>query len=327
VLQKVHLAALKYPGMRALIVRKTRESMTESALVTYEEKVLPPGSPIAAGAKRNCRQVYDYPNGSTVVVGGLQAAGKDQTAKIMSTEYDMVAAFESTELTEDDWEKLLTRLRNGVMPYQQAVADCNPGPPTHWLNQRANKGQMTRLLSRHKDNPVLFDMKAGQWTERGGKYIATLGRMTGARLLRLLDGKWAASEGSVYPGYDAATHVIDRFDVPPYWRRIRAIDFGYTNPFCCQWWAIDGDGRMILYRELYGTKRIVSDWAEQIRQFTRRRADRGHRRGPRRRGPGHAGPGRHPDGGRVQGGQPRHPGGGAAAGEGGGRPAPAAADA
>jgi hypothetical protein len=121
---------------------------------------------------------------------------------------------------------------------------------------------MTRLLSRHPDNPALWS--GGTWTDQGAKYIATLSRLTGARALRLLAGKWAATEGAVYPEYDANVHLIDPFPIPADWRRIRAIDFGYTNPLVCQWIAIDGDGRMYRYRELYRTKTLVSDAAAEI---------------------------------------------------------------
>ena len=40
-LWKLHQTALDHPGARCLIVRKTRESITESALVTFEAHVLP----------------------------------------------------------------------------------------------------------------------------------------------------------------------------------------------------------------------------------------------------------------------------------------------
>jgi hypothetical protein len=150
------------------------------------------------------------------------------------------------------------------MPYQQAIADCNPAGPHHWLNQRANRGQMARLLSRHRDNPGLWDAKASRWTDQGGKYIATLKRLTGARASRLLEGKWAATEGAVWPEYDAAVHLIDPFPIPADWRRVRSIDFGYTNPFSCSWYAIDGDGRAYRYRQIYRTRTLVSDHAAEI---------------------------------------------------------------
>ena len=156
-LEKLHAAAVKYPGMRGLIVRKTRSSASETVLVTFEEKVLTKGHHCLTGAHRRYRQSYEFRNGSTIVVGGMDRTGnQDHQARIMSSEYDLVCAFEATEFSEDDWERMLTRLRNNAMPYQQIIADCNPGAPTHWLNRRANEGNMQRLLSRHVDNPTLY---------------------------------------------------------------------------------------------------------------------------------------------------------------------------
>ena len=43
------------------------------------------------------RQAYHYPNGSEVVVGGL-----DKPSKVMSTEYDLVYVQEAIELFEND---------------------------------------------------------------------------------------------------------------------------------------------------------------------------------------------------------------------------------
>lgn len=252
-LEKIHLCLLKYAGARALIVRKTRTSMTESVLVTFEEKVLPVGDPIKDGAGRRFRQHYDYPNGSTLVVGGM-----DNVDRIMSTEYDIIGVFEATELTEDDHEKLTTRLRNGIIPYQQIVLDCNPGPEWHWLNQRANAGRMTRLLSRHEHNPTVTEA-----------YLDKLKALTGARRARLYEGKWASQEGLVYETFDAAVHVLDQTpDGWEDWTKYRSVDFGYTNPFVCQWWAEDPDGRLYLYREWYRTKMLVEDHAAKINELS-----------------------------------------------------------
>jgi PBSX family phage terminase large subunit len=252
-LEKANLLAWKYPGMRALLVRKTRRSMTESTLVTFEEKVVPADWAVLRGPSRSTRQSYHYPNGSTLVLGGL-----DRASKIMSTEYDLILAFEACELTEADWETLLTRLRNGRMPYQQAIADTNPGAPAHWLNRRADSGAITRLISRHGDNPTVTS-----------DYLTRLSKLSGVRHLRLCRGLWAASEGLVYEDWDPQVHLIGRFPIPADWRRIRVIDFGYTNPFVCQWWAIDEDERMYLYREVYMTRRLVQDHAVEIIELSR----------------------------------------------------------
>lgn len=251
-LEKANLCALKYPGMRALLVRKTRESMIESVLVTFEEKVIPTGWPMLSGPARRQRQSYHYPNGSKLVIAGM-----DRSSRIMSTEYDMIFGFEARELSEDDWESLLTRLRNGIMPYQQAIADTNPDAPTHWLNQRALRGQMTRLLSRHTDNPNVTE-----------EYRQRLDQLTGVRRDRLYKGIWSGQEGAVYDLWDPAFHLVDNTPIPNECRRIRSIDFGYTNPFVCQWWAIDSDDRMILYRELYMSHGLVEDHAQTIAEHS-----------------------------------------------------------
>ena len=261
VLEKLHLYLLKHKGTRGLIVRKTRASMTESVLVTYETHVALAGVTVGTNLRRT-RSAYEYTNGSTLVVGGM-----DNADRIMSTEYDIIAVFEATELSEDDLEKLTTRLRNGKGPYHQLIADCNPAAPTHWIKRRGDRGQMAVFPSTHRDNPRLWT--GTDWTPEGRRYLASLDSLTGHRRARLLDGRWAASEGLVYPEFDASVHVIQAMPEGwQSWRRIRSMDFGYVHPFVCQWWAIDGDGRMYLYREIYRAKRTTDDHAAQINQLS-----------------------------------------------------------
>lgn len=263
-LEKLHLCAEKYAGMRGLMVRKTRESLTESGLVTFEEKVVPVGHPILDGPQRRMRQAYHYPNGSEIVVGGM-----DKASKVMSTEYDMVYVQEGIELTVDDLESLDTRCRNGVMPYQQIIGDTNPDTPIHWLKQKANDGSLLMLESRHEDNPVLYDNETGEWTERGKAYIARLDALTGPRKLRLRNGLWVQAEGVVYEGFDPALHLVERFEIPADWPRYWAVDFGYVNPFVFQAWAEDPDGRLYRYREIYHTGRLVEEHAKRIKEITK----------------------------------------------------------
>jgi hypothetical protein len=80
-------------------------------------------------------------------------------------------------------------------------------------------------------------------------------------------GERPQAEGIIYEGYDPAVHLIDPFPVPRDWTRYWVVDFGYRNPFVCQWWAEDPDGRLYLYRELYMTGRLVEDHARQLLQL------------------------------------------------------------
>ena len=258
-LNKVLAMALKYSLSRHLVLRKTRASLTESALVTFENEVVPPGHMCLDGAGRANRHSYEFPNGSSIVLGGM-----DKVSRVMSTQYDSIYILEAVELEEAEWEGVSTRLRNGKMPFAQLLADTNPDRPTHWLNQRCLAGLTRRLWSRHEDNPRFWDAATGAWTEEGLVYLSRLDRLTGARLQRLRFGKWAASEGQIYEQWDSPTHLMQRRDLPKDWRRLWTFDFGFTNPLVWQCWAIDPDGRYWREWELYRTKTLVEDAAREI---------------------------------------------------------------
>lgn len=262
-LYRLHLAALKHPKIKCLIVRKTAKSLTSTTLRTFEEKVAAEAIKHRVvrwfGGNAHEPAAYRYTNGSRIVVGGMDAPDK-----IMSSEYDLAFADEGTELTIDDWEKIGTRLRNGRLPRpEQQIIACNPSHPKHWLNQRANNGKITRLVSRHSDNPAYVNAD-GTLTERGAVYLGRLANLTGVRRHRLLDGKWAAADGLIYEDWDPAVHLVDHFPIPWDWPRYWGVDFGHTHPFVLQCWAVDPDGRLILYREIFHTKRLVEDHARQI---------------------------------------------------------------
>jgi PBSX family phage terminase large subunit len=266
-LEKMNLAALKYPGMRALIVRQVRDTLASTALKTLEEFVIK--EQIAAGAvtyhgasgREPAR--YKHSNGSELWLAGL-----DKPSKIMSTEFDMIYVQEATEIQATAWQKLTTRLRRFTMPYRQIIADCNPDAPTHWLKQQANEGVVTMLESRHQDNPLLYG-DDGARTPEGLDYLATLDALTGVVKLRLRDGLWVAAEGVIWGEFDPARHIVERFDIPADWPRIWVVDFGHVHPFVCTFWAVAPDGQLYRYREIHMTGRMVEDHAKQIMGIVR----------------------------------------------------------
>lgn len=252
---KLHQLALRYPGMRGLMVRQTQVSLTSTALVTWRQHIIPEAEEAGllyfyGGSAAESAQ-YRYRNGSIIALAGM-----DKPTKVMSSEWDVIYVQEAIELNVTAWEALTTRLRNGVMPYQQILADTNPDVPTHWLKKRAEAGRTVLHESRHEDNPMLFG-KDHKITERGAEYISKLDALTGPRHARLRKGLWVGAEGAIYEEFDPAVHVIDRFDVPYDWPRYWSVDFGYVHPFVLQIWAQDPDGQLILTREIYRTGRTV----------------------------------------------------------------------
>ena len=265
ILATIHCLCRDYPGLRVLFVRANRSDITESTLVTFEAVLKADGYEwLAESVQRNHRQNYTYPNGSQIVLCGLNR----NPTKVRSSEWDVIYINESIEVSQAAWEEAGSRLgrpgRSGK--YGWLIGDTNPSYPTHWLKQRCNSGATQLWNTLHKANPKMWGR--GGWTEDGQRYFKILDKLTGHRLQRLRYGRWIAAEGAVYDGFNSEIHVIKRFPIPLRWKRVRSIDFGYTNPFVCQWWAIDPDGRAYLYRELYAPKRTVRSWAGTIHDWS-----------------------------------------------------------
>jgi len=247
--------------VRCAMVRKTRKSLTQSAMETFEEKVLTSSNrklvPFHTGD-----QEYRYPNGARVIVGGL-----DDAEKIGSTEFDLVYVQEATELEEEDWGMLLRGLRNGVASYQQILADCNPTYPSHWLKVRCDKGETKLLESRHEDNPTLWDRQGGEWTSFGANYIRTLDSLEGYLYRRLRLGEWCAAEGMYFTEWEPRVHLVEGFEVPSEWPRWTCVDYGFAVPWCCLWLTRCPETReMFVYRERYASGLRDEQQAEVIRE-------------------------------------------------------------
>jgi len=241
---KAHTLAAKYDGCNGAIVRKSQASVYGSVLQTFQRVIR--GAPVQAyGGERP--EKFIYPNGSTIWIGGM-----DNSDKILSSERDFVYVNQAEELHLDDWEKLSTRTtgRGAVVRYPQLFGDCNPGGSRHWIRQRAQDGALRLLLSRHGDNPTLFDPATGEITAQGKRTLGILDNLTGVRRKRLLEGIWATSEGAVYDMFDPGIHVTTRPDSEMQ-RWHLAMDEGYTNPAVILLVGVDADGRIHIRREFY----------------------------------------------------------------------------
>lgn len=233
-LEKMVLAAINYPGMRGGIFRKTRASLTQTAMATLERAVLPAG----AAAFNHSDQEYRFPNGSRLIVGGL-----DDPEKIKSLELDMAYVQEISELTAEDYEILTTRVtgRSAVMPYTQLIADMNPTHPTFWLYEREKAGSVLFLTATHADNPTITEAR-----------LAPLRALTGYRYRRLYLGERVAAEGMYFTEWDPAVHLCDPFPIPAHWTRWTATDYGYADPFAHYAAAREpGTRRIYVFREIY----------------------------------------------------------------------------
>jgi len=255
--EKVHGFLLRYPKAQGLMLRKTRESMVNSTVLFFERAVV--------GRTQLCMHVpskhrFEYANGSILAYGGMK--DEEQREQIRSVGQaggvDFAWMEEAHEFTRADFDELLARMRGNAAGWRQVLLSTNPDSDSHWINRDLIVGAGAEVIySSAKDNP-----------SNPADYRRMLDLLTGVRRDRLRDGKWVAAEGLVWEGYDPAIHLVDPVPIGRDWRRVRVVDFGFTNPFCCQWWAIDPDGRAYRYRELYRTQRIVEDHAKRITELS-----------------------------------------------------------
>lgn len=262
-----------YPKSRGLVVRKTRKALSESWMVTFEDKVLWPGHPMIGSARRQNRHGYEHENGSELVMGTMETP-----ENLYSTEWDWVLFEEAQQSDLDSWEKFKRSLRNNKMPFQLLIASVNPDRSSHFLNKRASSpaqgvpAKMHRLITRHVDNPSLRPA-----------YLQSLSELTGVRYRRLFLGEWCEAEGAIFPEYDTAKHLAFSKTIPYHPAihgesgqapRIRAfygaVDFGYNDPGVINVFGIDGDNVLWQVAEVYQTKQGIPYWADTIAALDKR---------------------------------------------------------
>ena len=86
------------------------------------------------------------------------------------------------------------------------------------------------------------------------EYLATLESLKDPnRRKAWLEGDWDIHVGSFFDSvWNAARHVIEPFPIPASWKVWKAMDWGYAAPYCVLWLAMDPDGCIYVWRELYG---------------------------------------------------------------------------
>jgi len=255
--EKVHGFLLAYPGATAIGLRKSAEYSAKSIVPLMLSAI--GNDPTVHYKPSSSRIVYD--NGSTFYWGGMKDVHQREALRSMRGKFgdpDIIWMEEANAFTRMDFDEANARLRGNVAGWNQLILSTNPDYPGHWIyTDLILGGQASVHYSSARDNP-----------RNTAAYFARLDSLTGVLRERLRNGKWVQAEGVVFDEYDPAIHLIEPFEIPPHWRRFRAIDFGYTNPFVCQWWAVDHDGRMYRYREIYMTKRTVGEHAAQIMELS-----------------------------------------------------------
>lgn len=252
---KAVLLALKYPGIKVMIVRKTYPELRANHINPLRELV---GK--TAVFKETAKE-FVFKNGSVIKLGYCRNV-KDLD-RYQGTEVDVLFLDEATQLTEEQYDRFKACVR-GVNEFPKRVyLTCNPGGVGHAFVKRLfidrayktgeNPDDYVFYKSLVTDNAALM--------ENDPDYIKRLEAMPPKLRKAWLEGDWNIFDGQFFEefrdepthyGDRRFTHVIEPFEIPDGWTIVRSFDFGFAKPFSCDWWAVDYDGRAYLILQLYG---------------------------------------------------------------------------
>ncbi len=87
---------------------------------------------------------------------------------------------------------------------------------------------------------------------------------------RTIEDAFSAGEGTSFPEFSRAIHVCEPFEIPHWWRKWRANDPGYGDPFFWCWYAVSEDGQVYVYKEFTREKTDPKlPYSEQAKRVTR----------------------------------------------------------
>lgn len=256
------LFALKHPGSKQLVLRRTFAELDKSLIRT------------ALGLFP--REIYSFnfsshtgkfKNGSLIDFG--YCAAENDVYQYQSAEYDVIRFDELTHFTESQYVYLISRVRGANNFPKQIKSSTNPGGIGHsWVKRRfvddsppgvsfVGDDGMNRIFI-----PALLD--DNKFLESGDPgYRKRLLALPERERRALLHGDWNIFDGQYFSEFSPKLHVISPFEIPRDWRKFRTIDYGLDR-LACLWIAISPDGICYVYREFCESNLQISAAAAGI---------------------------------------------------------------
>ena len=259
---KFVLLALNYPRLRLLLLRRTLPELRENHVIPLLQDIT------GFARYREEEKVFIFPNGSRLKLGYCDA--ENDVYQYQGQDYDVIGFEEATTFTEAQVQFLLTCNRTTRKDFKpRAYYTANPGGVGHnWFKRlfidRVYKGKerpedYVFIPARVYDNFALM--------ESNPEYLEILDNLPEDLRRAHRDGDWDVFVGQYYKEWRREIHVIPAFEIPPWWKRFRCLDYG-LNRTACYWIAVSPDNMYYAYRELYEPDLNLSQAAKKIVAMT-----------------------------------------------------------
>jgi len=240
---------LSAPMMKGLVLRRTFPEVEGNFLLPLRQEL-----PKGMFDYNISKHLLTFANWSTIQLWFCQT--ENDIYRYQGIEYDRIGIEELTQWKYERWRILMTSMRTQKKNYNpNFFSSANPWGIGHARVKRLfidRQYERTEKASDYwfvpatiYDNQVL--MKNDPW------YLQRLQSLDDKRRKAYLEGNRDIFAGQYFSMFDRHIHVIPPQIPQNVKRRIRVLDYWYTNPSCCLWMAETTQGDYIVYRELYKT--------------------------------------------------------------------------
>jgi len=200
--------------------------------------------------------------------GVLAFRNLDDVSKYQSAEFAVIGVDELTKNTKETFDFLRTRLRWVGIEETRFLAGTNPGGAGHawvkdlWINKKFEPNEQ------EADRFYFIQAKVEDNKHISKEYLKTLDSLPDALRKAFREGDWDIFKGQYFSEWRKDIHTCESFEIPSDWKKFISIDYGYSKPSAVHWYAVDPDGVIFVYRELYETELIYSELAKRIIAMT-----------------------------------------------------------
>lgn len=261
---------------RAVLIRRTMPELRD--LINHSRQLYSKAFPGAKFFEQS--KEWRFPSGARIEFGYLE--NNNDLMQFQGQAYTWIGIDEIGQFADYGIIKELLGSLRSVDPTIPTYFRCSANPGglgSHWIKEHfidpappntafyvpvdfddPDSDTISRkfIPARLYDNPYLTQTKA---------YENMLKSLPEIKRKQWLEGRWDVIEGAAFEEFNPKLHVISSFTLPSNWPRFRSCDWGFSSPYCVLWYAVDYEGTVYVYREMYGKGLTADIFAQRVRQI------------------------------------------------------------